>query len=93
MPKTSPRQRKTVGRLMHEYEHGELGSGPEGKGGKVKNCRQAIAIALSEAGASKYDSNKPERSLGHTEIDQAKAAIAHNDSHGFKIFRRGVLLL
>ena len=50
MPKTSPRQRKTIGRVMHEYEHGELKSGPEGKGGKVKSHRQAIAIALNEAG-------------------------------------------
>ena len=36
MPKTSPRQRKTTGRVMHEYKHGELRSGPGGKGGKVK---------------------------------------------------------
>jgi hypothetical protein len=49
MPKTSPRQRKTIGRVMHEYEHGQLKSGPGGKGGKVKNRRQAIAIALHEA--------------------------------------------
>ncbi len=46
MPKTSPRQRKTTGRVMHEYKHGELRSGPGGKGGKVKSCRQAIANAL-----------------------------------------------
>jgi hypothetical protein len=58
MPKTSPRQRKTIGRVMHEYEHGQLKSGPGGKGGKVKNRRQAIAIALHEAGASKYESTK-----------------------------------
>jgi hypothetical protein len=43
---------------MHEYEHGQLKSGPEGKGGKVKGRRQAIAIALSEAGASKYQSKQ-----------------------------------
>ena len=61
MPKTSPRQRKTIGRVMHEYEHGELKSGPEGKGGKVKSRRQAIAIALNEAGASKYESPKENR--------------------------------
>jgi len=56
MPQTSPRQRKTTGRVMHEFEHGELKSGPGGKGGKVKSRKQAIAIALSEAGASKYES-------------------------------------
>jgi Family of unknown function (DUF6496) len=36
MPKTTPRQRKTLGRVMHEFKHDELKSGPEGKGGKVK---------------------------------------------------------
>jgi hypothetical protein len=56
MPKATPRQRKTVGRVMHEFEHGELKSGPGGKGGKVKSRRQAIAIALSESGTSKYQS-------------------------------------
>jgi Family of unknown function (DUF6496) len=51
MPNTSPSQRKTEGRVMHEFKHGELKSGPGGKGGKVKSRRQAIAIALKEAGA------------------------------------------
>ena len=61
MAKTSPRQRKTLGRVMHEYAHGELKSGRGGKGGKVKSRRQAIAIALHEAGASKYDSDAKNR--------------------------------
>ena len=56
MAKESMPQRKTMGRVMHEYAHGELKSGPSGKGGKVKSRRQAIAIALKEAGASKYES-------------------------------------
>jgi len=58
MAKTSMSQRKTLGRVMHEYAHGELKSGPRGKAGKVKSRRQAIAIALKEAGASKYESKK-----------------------------------
>ena len=58
MAKTSMSQRKTLGRVMHEYAHGELKSGPSGKAGKVKSRRQAIAIALKEAGASKYESGK-----------------------------------
>jgi hypothetical protein len=38
---------KKVGAVMHEYGKGELHSG---KGGKVvKNPKQAIAIAISEA--------------------------------------------
>jgi Family of unknown function (DUF6496) len=58
MAKTTPRQRRTTGRVMHEFKHGELKSGRSGKGGKVKSRRQAIAIALKEAGASKYESRK-----------------------------------
>lgn len=42
---------------MHKFKHGELGSGPGGKSGKVKSRRQAIAIALEEAGASRNKSN------------------------------------
>lgn len=61
MPRTNPRQRKTTGRVMHEFKHGELRSGPGGKGGKVKSRRQAIAIALKEAGASKYESKEENR--------------------------------
>lgn len=41
---------KKIGKVMREYKAGKLHSG---KGGKVvKNPRQAIAIALSEAGKS-----------------------------------------
>ena len=41
---------KKVGSVMREFKSGTLHSG---KGGKVvKNPRQAIAIALSEAGKS-----------------------------------------
>jgi hypothetical protein len=58
MAKTTPRQRKTTGRVMHEFKHGELESGRGGKGGKVKSRRQAIAIALKEAGASRYESGE-----------------------------------
>ena len=44
--------------MMHEFKHGEL---PRGRGGKVKNPRQAIAVALSEAGASNQQSAKENR--------------------------------
>lgn len=41
---------KKIGKVMREYKAGKLHSG---KGGKVvKNPKQAIAIALSEAGKS-----------------------------------------
>ena len=42
---------KKVGKVMREYKKGELHSG---KGGKVvKSPKQAIAIALSQAGMSR----------------------------------------
>jgi hypothetical protein len=61
--KQSPGQRRTAGRVMHEFAHGELRSG----GGKVKTRRQAIAIALKEAGASRYASeSENKRNLAHS---------------------------
>ena len=52
-------QKETVGRVMHEFKHGELKTS---RGRKVKNPKQAIAIGLSEAGASKYESPAQESS-------------------------------
>lgn len=57
----SSRQKRITGRIMHEFKHGELKSGRGGKAGKVKSRGQAIAIALKEAGASRYDSEKRNR--------------------------------
>jgi len=54
----SPAQRKTIRRVMHEWKHGEL-ERPGGR--KVRNPRQAIAIALREAGASKYETRGENR--------------------------------
>ena len=83
MPKTTPRQRKSIGRVMHEYEHGELKSGPGGKGGKVKSRRQAVAIALNEAGASKYESaHENRRHLARTERKEAKGRTGQQEREG-----------
>ena len=46
----SKAQKETVERVMHEFKHGELKTS---HGRRVKNPRQAIAIGLHEAGASK----------------------------------------
>jgi hypothetical protein len=83
MPRTLMSQRKTMGRVMHEYAHGELKSGPRGKGGKVKSRRQAIAIALSEAGASKYDSkSENRRHLARTKKKEATGRTAQQEAEG-----------
>jgi len=44
---TKPAQKKKVSRVMREFKKGELHSGKNGK--VVKNRKQAVAIALSEA--------------------------------------------
>lgn len=41
-----------VGKVMREFKHGELHSGSK-HGPKVKSRKQAIAIAMSEAGMSR----------------------------------------
>jgi Family of unknown function (DUF6496) len=40
---------KEVENEMHRYKRGKAKSGPEGKGGKVKSRKQAIASGLSKA--------------------------------------------
>ena len=54
----SKAQKETVGRVMHEFKHGELETS---SGRKVRNPKQAIAIGLREAGASKYESKEKNR--------------------------------
>ena len=50
----TPAQRETVERVMHEFKHGELKTAHGMR--KVRNPKQAIAIALHEAGASREES-------------------------------------
>jgi Family of unknown function (DUF6496) len=58
---------------MHEYKHGELTSGGAGK---VKNPKQAVAIALHEAGASKYESPKE----NHENLRHTKSKERHGET-------------
>lgn len=53
--KKEPKGKKKVEKVMHEYKAGTLHSGKkgEGKGPIVKSKKQAIAIALNQAGLSK----------------------------------------
>lgn len=83
MPIESPSQRKTTGRVMHEFKHGELKSGPGGKGGKVKSRKQAIAIALKESGASKYESKSENRkNLARSKRKEARGETAQQEREG-----------
>jgi len=80
MAKESMSQRKTAGRVMHEFAHGELKSG---KGGKVKSRRQAIAIALKEAGASKYEGKGANRrNLAKSKRAEAKGNTGQQEREG-----------
>ncbi|HJS85945.1 MAG TPA: DUF6496 domain-containing protein [Acetobacteraceae bacterium] len=54
----TPKQRATIRRVMHAFKHGVLG---RGQGGRVRNPKQAIAIALAEAGASNRQSEATNR--------------------------------
>ena len=83
MAKSTLRQRRTEGRVMHEFKHGELKSGRAGKGGKVKSRKQAIAIALNEAGASKYNSKRKNRSnRAKTEGKEARGRTGQQEREG-----------
>jgi hypothetical protein len=83
MAKESMAQRKTTGRVMHEFAHGELKSGRGGKGGKVKSRRQAIAIALKEAGASKYQSkSENKRNLAKSKHKEAEGKTYQQEREG-----------
>lgn len=59
LSKNAPKKAKQerVREEMHKFKHGTLHSGSK-KGPKVKNRKQAIAIALSESGQSKKKSKK-----------------------------------
>jgi hypothetical protein len=55
MAKKPTKADKKVAKVMGEFKQGALQSGKPGpgKGPKVKNRKQAIAIALSEAGKAR----------------------------------------
>ncbi len=55
----SAKQQRKVGRVMHEFKHGELDSS---SGTKVKSRKQAIAIAMSESGQSRNKKSGGSRS-------------------------------
>jgi len=77
------RQKRVTGRVMHEFKHGELKSGRGGKGGKVKSRRQAVAIALEEAGASKYESERRNRrNLRRSESKESRGRTGQQEREG-----------
>jgi hypothetical protein len=57
MAKKLTKTQKKVAKVMREYDKGELHSGSK-KGPVVKSRKQAIAIAMSEAGMTKKPAKK-----------------------------------
>lgn len=58
MAKETPKQEAKVKKVMEEFKDGDLKSS---SGQKVTNEKQAIAIALSEAGVPKKNVKKPHK--------------------------------
>ena len=86
-PRESEPQKETVERVMHEFKHGELRSGTSGQ--KVKNRKQAIAIALSEAGESNQQTPKEnEEHLRHTKAKERQGETAKDETEGKASRRR-----
>ena len=66
---------------MHEFKHGELRSGGGSK--TVRNPKQAVAIALSEAGASNRESPaENERHLRRTKAKERRGETAQAETEG-----------
>jgi len=65
MPKKqTPEQKDIIEDVMHDFKEGDLETSA---GKKVKKHKQAIAIALNEAGASKDNSpSENKKRLHHT---------------------------
>jgi hypothetical protein len=86
-PRESEPQKETVERVMHEFKHGELRSGTSGQ--KVKSRRQAVAIALSEAGASNQQTPKENAEhLRHTTAKERRGETAKDQTEGKTSRRR-----
>lgn len=76
MPRRQTKEQKQImERTMHEYKRGKLPQG--GSGQKVRNPKQAIAIGLSEAGASNRQSPKENsRRLNETRRKSRRGAAS-----------------
>jgi hypothetical protein len=81
MAKQSSAQKKTVERVMHEFKHGELKTARGSH--KVKSQKQAVAIALHEAGASRDETpQKNAENLRHTKAKERRGETYKDEAEG-----------
>src|SRR5271163_5098954 len=72
---------------MHEFKHGELKTARGAR--KVKNPKQAIAIALHEAGASNQESSKTNtRNLRRTKSKERRGETYQDEIEGHQATQR-----
>jgi len=70
-------QKETVERVMHEFKHGGT------SGEKVKDRKQAVAIALTEAGASNQQTPKESKErLRQTKAKERRGETARDQAVG-----------
>ena len=82
MARQSKDQQEIVGRVMHEFKEGKLETS---RGKRVRSPRQAIAIALHEAGASKYESPRENReNLQRTKVRQRRGGASGERSKAWR---------
>ena len=83
MARTSKKATKKVAKVMHEFKAGGLHSG---KGGPVvKSRKQAIAIAMSEAGMKKKTTTKMKAHSPKGEYKSAAAKKKHEKKESPKM--------
>jgi len=79
----TPAQQETVERVMHEFKHGELKTAHGTR--KVKDRKQAIAIALHEAGSSRNESPaENKRNLRRTKAKERRGETYRDEAEGKK---------
>ena len=79
----APAQRETVVRVMHEFKHGELKTARGTR--RVKNPKQGVAIALHEAGASKFEGPQENaRNLRRTKAKERRGETYRDEAEGRK---------
>ncbi|OYV37663.1 MAG: hypothetical protein B7Z80_12205 [Rhodospirillales bacterium 20-64-7] len=80
MPTESKSQQATIARVMHEEKHGELKTST---GKKVTSRKQAMAIALREAGATNTETNAENaRNLERTKRKERAGETAQDEAEG-----------